>query len=73
MSSRSSRSLDSNKRMISSVIPIEVSHERTVQSPAIVIGEEVEGELGEARGGVESICNEEDEVGEDEERVSHAN
>ena len=60
--------------MISLAIPIELNHERTVQSPDIVIGEEVEGELGETRGGVESICEEEeDEEGEDEEGTLNVN
>ena len=64
MSSRSSRSLDSKRRMISLDIPMELNHKRTVQSPTFKgIGEEVEGELGEARGGVEAICEDEDEVG----------
>ena len=49
--------------MISLAIPTELNHERTVQSPDIVIGEEVDGELGEARGGVEAICEDEDEKG----------
>ena len=59
--------------MISSSIPKEVSQERIVQSPAIVIGEEVEGELVEARGGVESICDDEGEEGEDGAGTLNAN
>ena len=43
---------------------MELNHERTVQSPTTKgIGEEVEGELGEARGGVKSICEDKDEKG----------
>ena len=49
--------------MISLAIPMELNQERTVQSFVNGVGEGVEGELGEARGGFESFCKDEDEEG----------